>query len=80
MAYFDPTADKPTRIGQVAGDLFAAFIILSVIIVFISSGLTDFLYQRDGETIAFARPDLAVSGTGSSSVAPVVDIPALSAA
>jgi hypothetical protein len=43
-------------------------------------GLTDFLYQRDGETIAFARPDLAVSGTGSSSVAPVVDIPALSAA
>ena len=36
------------------------------------SGLTDFLYQRDGETIAFARSDLAVSGTGSSSVAPVV--------
>jgi hypothetical protein len=27
-------------------------------------GLTDFLYQRDGEIIAFARPDLAVSGTG----------------
>ena len=43
-------------------------------------GLTDFLYQRDGEIIAFARPDLAVSGTGSSSVVPVVDIPALSAA
>jgi hypothetical protein len=31
------------------------------------------MYQRDGETIAFARLDLAVSGTGSSSVAPVVD-------
>ena len=42
-------------------------------------GLTDFLYQRDGETIAFARPDLAVSGTGLSSVAPVVDIRAMSA-
>ena len=36
-------------------------------------GLTDILYQRDGEIIAFARPDLAVSGTGSSSVAQVVD-------
>jgi hypothetical protein len=39
-----------------------------------AGGLTDFLYQRDGEIIAFARPDLAVSGTGSSSVAPVADI------
>jgi len=39
MPYFDPTADKPTRIGQVAGDLFAAFIILSVVIIFISSML-----------------------------------------
>jgi hypothetical protein len=28
------------------------------------TGLTDLLYQRDGEFIAFARPDLAVSGTG----------------
>jgi esterase/lipase superfamily enzyme len=28
-------------------------------------GLTDFFYQRDRETIAFARPDLAVSGMGS---------------
>ena len=43
-------------------------------------GLTDFLYQRDGETIAFARSDLAVSGTGSSSVAPVVGIRAKSVA
>src|SRR5450759_269849 len=43
-------------------------------------GLTDFLYQRDGEIIAFARPDLAVSGTGSSSVAPAVDSRAMSAA
>jgi hypothetical protein len=43
-------------------------------------GLTDFLYQRDREIIAFVQPDLAVSGTGSSSVVPVVDIPALSAA
>jgi hypothetical protein len=42
-------------------------------------GLTDFLYQRDGETIAFAQPDLAVSGTGSSSVAQVVDIQVMSA-
>jgi hypothetical protein len=45
------------------------------------SGLTDFLYQRDGEIIAFARPDLAVvAGTGSSSVAPAADIRAMSAA
>ena len=27
-----------------------------------SSGLTDFLYQRDREIIAFGRPDLAVPG------------------
>jgi hypothetical protein len=40
-------------------------------------GLTDFLYQRDGEIIAFARPDLAVSGTGSSSMAQAVDIRAM---
>ena len=26
------------------------------------------LYQRDGEIIAFARPDLAVAGMGASSV------------
>lgn len=31
------------------------------------------LYQRDGEIIALARPDLAVSETGSSSVAQVLD-------
>jgi hypothetical protein len=43
------------------------------------AGLTDFLYQRDGEIIAFARPDLAVSGTGSSSVAQVADIQAMNA-
>ena len=43
------------------------------------SGLTDFLYLRDGEIIAFARPDLAVSGTGSSSVAQVADIQAMNA-
>ena len=36
-------------------------------------GLMDFLYQRDGEIIAFARPDLAVAGSGLSSAAPVVD-------
>ena len=36
--------------------------------------LMDFLYQRDKEIIAFARPDLAVAGTGSSSVAQVADI------
>jgi hypothetical protein len=36
-------------------------------------GLTDFLYQRDREIIAFARPDLAVSGTGSLFVAQAVD-------
>jgi hypothetical protein len=29
-----------------------------------ASGLTAFLYQRDRETIALARPDLAVAGTG----------------
>ena len=41
--------------------------------------LTAFLYQRDGEIIAFARPDLAVSGMGSWPVAQVVDIRAPSA-
>jgi hypothetical protein len=46
----------------------------------LAHGLTDFLYQRDGEIIAFARPDLAVAGTGLSSAAPVVDIRAMSAA
>jgi hypothetical protein len=35
--------------------------------------LTDILYQRDREFIAFVRPDLAASGMGSSSVAPVAD-------
>jgi hypothetical protein len=35
-------------------------------------GLTEFLYKRDGEIIAFERPDLAVSGTGWSFVAQVV--------
>jgi hypothetical protein len=29
-----------------------------------------FLYQRDGEIIAFARPDLAASGMSSSSAEP----------
>jgi ABC-type uncharacterized transport system fused permease/ATPase subunit len=43
-------------------------------------GLTNFLYQRDGEIIAFARLDLAVAGTGLSSAVPVVDIRAMSAA
>ena len=43
-------------------------------------GLTDFLYQRDRETIAFSRSDLAVSGTGSSSVVQVVGIRAKSVA
>jgi hypothetical protein len=41
-------------------------------------GLTAFLYQRDGEFIAFARPDLAVSGMGSLSAVQAVDIRALS--
>ncbi len=43
-------------------------------------GLTDFLYQRDGEIIAFARPDLAVAGTGLSSAAPAVGIETMNAA
>ena len=43
-------------------------------------GLTDILYQRDREIIAFVRPDLAVSGTGSLSVAQAVGIQAMSAA
>jgi hypothetical protein len=43
-------------------------------------GLTDILYQRDEEIIAFARLDLAVAGTGLLSAAPVVDIRAMSAA
>jgi hypothetical protein len=42
--------------------------------------LTDILYQRDREFIAFARPDLAVSGMGSSFVVPEVYIRALSVA
>lgn len=40
----------------------------------------DGFYQHAGEIIAFARPDLAVSGMGSLSVAPVVGIRAMSAA
>jgi len=43
-------------------------------------GLTAFLYQRHRETIAFERPDLAVSGTGSSSAAPAADSQGKSAA
>ena len=34
MAYFDPEAGKPERIGQVAGDLFAATIMLTLIVIF----------------------------------------------
>jgi hypothetical protein len=34
MPYFDPVSDKPERIGQVAGDLFAATIMLTLIIIF----------------------------------------------
>jgi hypothetical protein len=34
MPYFDPAADKPERIGQVAGDLFAAAIMLTLIVIF----------------------------------------------
>jgi hypothetical protein len=45
-----------------------------------SCDLTDILYQRDREFIAFARPELAVSGMGSLSAAPVVDIPTTSVA
>jgi hypothetical protein len=41
--------------------------------------LTDILYQRDRETIAFVRPDLAVSGTGSWHVVQVAGIRAPSA-
>jgi hypothetical protein len=37
MPYFDPTAEKPARIGQVDGDLFAAFIVLTLIFVLIAS-------------------------------------------
>jgi hypothetical protein len=39
---------------------------------------TDFLNQRDREIIASARPELAVSGMDSSSVAQGVDISAMS--
>ena len=41
--------------------------------------LTDILYQRDWEIIAFEWPDLAVSGTDSLSVVRVVDIHVMSA-
>jgi hypothetical protein len=37
-------------------------------------GRTAFLYQRDGEIIAFARPDPAVGGAVSSSALQAVDI------
>ena len=43
------------------------------------TGLTAFLYQRDREIIAFARPDPVVAGTRPSSVAQVVDIRSMSA-
>ncbi len=39
MPYFDETADKPARIGKVLGDLFAASIILTLIIIFAVSML-----------------------------------------
>ena len=42
--------------------------------------LTDILYQRDREFIAFVRPDLAVSGMGSSFAVRAADIRAMSAA
>ena len=45
-----------------------------------SPSLTDILYQRDREFIAFARPDLAVSGMGSSFAAQAAEIRAMSAA
>src|SRR5664279_4280420 len=45
-----------------------------------ATGLTAFLYQRDRETIAFVRPDLAVSGMDSLSAALAVDIRAMSVA
>ena len=53
---------------------FSAALLLAALI-----GLTAFLYQRDGEIIAFARPDPAVAATGPSSVAQVVDIRSMSA-
>ena len=31
MPYFDPSADRPERIGRVIGDIFSAFIFLSII-------------------------------------------------
>ena len=46
----------------------------------VSYGLTDILYQRDREFIAFVRPDLAVSGMGSSFAVRAADIRAMSAA
>lgn len=34
MQYFDQSDDKPTRIGKVIGDTFAAFIMLALILIF----------------------------------------------
>ena len=34
MPYFDPAADKPERIGKVAGDLFAAIVMLTLFFIF----------------------------------------------
>jgi|GEM_PF-990965 len=36
MPYFDPSADRLERIGKVVGDIFSAFIFLSIIIVIAS--------------------------------------------
>jgi hypothetical protein len=33
MSYFEPSAKRPERIGKVMGDIFSAFIFLSIIVM-----------------------------------------------
>jgi len=37
MQYFNKDADKQQRIGQIIGDLFSAFIVITLIAVFTQS-------------------------------------------
>lgn len=80
--------NKPIKQSAVIAEQFRSYVECNVIPLQERSkrprdrewnGLTAFLYQRHRETIAFARPDLAVARMGSSSVAPAVDSRAKSA-
>lgn len=37
MQYFDQDTDKPERIGKVIGDIFAAFIVIALVVIYTQS-------------------------------------------